>query len=387
MAYYTASGLADRGFNVTVITRKVSGSLPSQQRLQGMNVYRYTMSGKNPVHFLLHTRFQLKSVLDRISQQNGSAFDLLIVHQPLAAAVLMRHPTVRHVPWLYNFHSPWAEEFIIKYGEKFLLPNPLHHGLKKGSAILNWIEKKVLNRSSKIIVLSRFMHDRVNRLHGLGGKTAIIPGCVDTGAFTLSEDRTSLRRAMRLPQDKIILFTVRNLRQRMGLENLVRAAGGLNGLKEKVHFVISGKGELESRLKRRAEELKVSRLITFTGRVSEENLKNYYQAADLFVLPTEKLEGFGMVTLEALSSGLPVIATPVGASPEILTRVGQDWMCADSSAEALASKIAERVRWITKHPNEYACLRTHCRQLACQVYDWPIVVRQWAEVCREVMDG
>lgn len=387
MAYYTARGLADCGFNVAVLTRKASGSLPSRQRLQGMNIFRYTLPSKNPVHFLIQTRLQIRAILNRIIQQNGKACDLLIVHQPLAVAALMRHPTVRHVPWLYNFHSPWAEEFIIKYGGKSLLPDPLRHGLKKGSAILNWIEKKVLNRSSKIIVLSRFMQDRVNRLHGLGSKTAIIPGCVDTGVFTLSENRTSLRRAMRLPPDKVILFTVRYLRQRMGLENLVRAACGLNGLKDKVHFVIAGKGELEGRLKRRAEELKVSRIITFPGRVSEENLKKYYQAADMFVLPTEKLEGFGMVTLEALSCGLPVIATPVGATPEILTRVGQDWMCADSSAEALASKIAERVRWITKHPDEYARLRTHCRQLACQVYDWPIIVRQWAEVCREVMDG
>ncbi len=69
-------------------------------------------------------------------------------------------------------------------------------------------------------------------------------------------------------------------------------------------------------------EAEVARLglgdaVTLTGRIDDNALVRHYQAADLFALPTQAYEGFGMVTLEALACGTPVVGTPVGATPEI----------------------------------------------------------------------
>ena len=57
---------------------------------------------------------------------------------------------------------------------------------------------------------------------------------------------------------------------------------------------------------------------SITGEIDDESLVLYYQAADIFILPTQSLEGFGLVTLEALSCGVPVLGTPIGATTNIL---------------------------------------------------------------------
>src|SRR5207249_11624167 len=58
---------------------------------------------------------------------------------------------------------------------------------------------------------------------------------------------------------------------------------------------------------------------SFLGFIPDETLPSYYHAADVFVLPTRELEGFGLVTVEALACGTPVLGTPVGATPEVLS--------------------------------------------------------------------
>ena len=76
--------------------------------------------------------------------------------------------------------------------------------------------------------------------------------------------------------------------------------------------------------------------------MSDTRLRDWYQAADLFVLPTVAYEGFGMVTAEALSCGTPVVATRVGANAELLEPLTADLLADEPSAGSLAATI-ERV--------------------------------------------
>jgi glycosyltransferase involved in cell wall biosynthesis len=125
--------------------------------------------------------------------------------------------------------------------------------------------------------------------------------------------------------------------------------------------------------------------LRFAGRVPEKDLPAYYQAADVFVLPTEALEGFGMVTAEALASGLPVIGTPVGATPEILSRLGAEWITADPSASAIAEKIRERLDWLANHSADLRTLRGKCRHIAEVYYSWPGILQRWKKVCEDCL--
>lgn len=83
----------------------------------------------------------------------------------------------------------------------------------------------------------------------------------------------------------------------------------------------------------------------YLGFIPEEELPAYYQTADLFVLPTAELEGFGLVTIEALSCGTPVLATPLGANPEVLSALGAEFLCKDKTVEAIAECIN---RWLDR---------------------------------------
>jgi glycosyltransferase involved in cell wall biosynthesis len=224
-------------------------------------------------------------------------------------------------------------------------------------------------------------------IHGIFQKSKIIPGGVDTDVFSPAKSQDSIRKELGLPQKKIILFTVRNLRQRMGLINLLKTMAELGDIRGKVHLVIGGKGPLEERLKRFAVEQKIMDSITFAGHILQDNLPKFYQAADFFILPTEYLEGFGMVTLEALATGLPVIATSVGATPEILSQIGNGWLCEESSSKALALKIAYRTGWFIQHPDEYKAVSQCCRNLAVKKYAWSRIIEQWETECEEVIQA
>jgi glycosyltransferase involved in cell wall biosynthesis len=169
----------------------------------------------------------------------------------------------------------------------------------------------------------------------------------------------------------------------MGLENLIQAVASLRDRLPQLRLIIVGIGELESDLKALVNGLGVTNRVFFAGKVSEMDLPSYYQAADLFVLPTRALEGFGMVTLEALASGTPVLGTPVGGTVEILNRLNPDLLFADASPEAMAAKIGDFATSGKLTPR----LRQACRDYALKHYSWDAVVAQYEALCRKLRDG
>src|SRR5207249_11052699 len=78
---------------------------------------------------------------------------------------------------------------------------------------------------------------------------------------------------------------------------------------------------------------------SFLGFIPDETLPSYYHAADVFVLPTRELEGFGLVTVEALACGTPVLGTPVGATPEVLSGLDASLVFRGISAEIMAEDL------------------------------------------------
>ena len=384
MAYYSAKGLSKNGTSVVVITRKAKPDLLGRQKLSGMNICRYEWNLQNPVQSLWKARKKIRLYLDAQYREDLKPFDLVILHQPLTVRLIGAHPAIQGSPWLYNFHSPWGEEFMIKASHN----GDANIGRKIRavvvSKLLDRIERNTLQRCRKIVVLSQFMRSKLEDLHGNTGKIALIPGGVDTRSFRPAVDRKRVREELGLPDDKILLLTVRNLRPRMGLSNLITAISLCGPLRSKLHLIIAGSGQLSEKLKNQSEKMGLSDEITFPGRISEKNLVKYYQAADVFILPTRRLEGFGLATVEAMASGLPVIGTPVGATPEIISQFGKEWLSEDSSAKSLAQKISERAQWIISHPQKYHFLRQHLQNTVNQKYGWPNIISQWESICSAI---
>ena len=111
----------------------------------------------------------------------------------------------------------------------------------------------------------------------------------------------------------------------MGLDRLIRAAGKLRDQGMDFRMVIAGDGPLRGTLRALVTELGLEKYVIVGGEVSEQDLPLMYGACDAFVLPTRSLECFGLIAIEALSAGRPVMATPVGAIPEVLRNLVPSW--------------------------------------------------------------
>ena len=163
----------------------------------------------------------------------------------------------------------------------------------------------------------------------------IIPGGVDLQRFYPAADKEEMRRHLNIPEEKTVLFTVRDLEPRMGLENLMYAVKQMIEVVPDIYLILGGEGPLKENLISLSQELGVESYIRFVGFIPEEDLPDYYRMADVFVLPTIELEGFGLITLEALASGLPVLGTPVGGTVEILA----------NSIPDISSKTLNQIPW------------------------------------------
>lgn len=145
-----------------------------------------------------------------------------------------------------------------------------------------WLEKKVLKRSDEIIVLSRFTLDNLCRAYKvLKQNVLIIPGGVDLKWFQPAKDKIKIRQRLNIPPQKIMLFTVRNLVPRMGLENLIIAIEKVIKTLPDIYLVLGGEGPLKGDLIALAKRLGVESHVRFMGFIPENELPSYYQMADL----------------------------------------------------------------------------------------------------------
>jgi len=163
----------------------------------------------------------------------------------------------------------------------------------------------------------------------------------------------------------------------MGLDNLITAAAEIVHRSPELKFklIIVGKGSLNDKLKSQATLSGLDAHIHFAGFVPDDLLPNYYAAADIFIMPTTFIEGFGIATVEALSAGLPVFGTPVGGTPEILKSIDKKLLFRDADA----TSMAEKIEWFLKNPDPVFALKLKCREVAQQKYSWDMVTDRFEE--------
>ena len=109
----------------------------------------------------------------------------------------------------------------------------------------------------------------------------MVPGAADPATFYPPQDRNEIRRELKLPEGRTILFTVRNLVPRMGLEHLLDAMTMLGEEHRNLLLLIGGEGQLRSRLEELIRSKGLEGSVQLLGFVPEEQLAKYYQASDL----------------------------------------------------------------------------------------------------------
>jgi glycosyltransferase involved in cell wall biosynthesis len=245
-----------------------------------------------------------------------------------------------------------------------------------GSILISRIEAECLRKSNVITALSQYTRNCIRRIHGevIAEKVKLIPGWVDTARFKPSEDRQSIKSQLGWPTDIPLFFTLRRLVPRMGLDRLLDGCRCLLREGHKFHLVIGGDGPMRSELERRSESLGLSKSVTFAGRVADESLPLNYAACDAFVLPSSELECFGLIAIEALATGRPVLATSAGAIPEIIREFEPAWLARSPET----SDIADLLRsFLTGRLPAHT--PTELRDRVCRKYSRQTVLREFIE--------
>ena len=237
--------------------------------------------------------------------------------------------------------------------------------------------------AKRVIAVSEFTKDyMVNHLGVDEGKITVIPpsGVEQNGLGP--HPTQSFRDTVGLNDHKVALF-VGHISPRKGLKHLVRAMPAVLDAIGNVKFVVIGpdRGE-EAALIKLAARLGTSDSLIFTGHLNHGTVMDAYPTADVFVLPSE-YEAFGIVLLEAMAAGRPVIASRVGGTMDIIQN-GQTGLLVD---EKDPGQLAQAIIRLLRDREAAEKLGGRAREYAIGKYSWDTIVERTLQVYREALDG
>lgn len=214
-----------------------------------------------------------------------------------------------------------------------------HHWLRAVYWPIAPFERRSLSRYRHFFAISQEERAYLTRLCP-GSAVHFSPTGVYFDIFSPG-DRRSARTACGVEPDAPLLLFVGRLIEEKGVEYLLEAyQDAAKRIKPMPQLVIIGSGPLEDSLRRRADELGVSRTVRFTGNVANNELPQWYRAADVTVIPS-LLEWFGAVAVESLACGTPIIGTEAGGLVDIVAEFECGTLVPPEDAAALAEAIVE----------------------------------------------
>ncbi|MCX5762807.1 MAG: asparagine synthase (glutamine-hydrolyzing), partial [Gemmatimonadetes bacterium] len=303
---------------------------------------------------IAHRLFRLRGAA--AAQFRADPDTVLVAHFALYAAPLLGLLRNRRRPFVFHFHGPWAQETFAEH-VRGVMPR-----LKAR------VERAVYQRADACIVLSsafgKILHDSFDvpweKIH-------VIPGGVDCDRFAISATRAACRERLGWPADRPIVLAVRRLTHRMGLGQLIAAVATLRRRVPDVLVLIAGRGPIEEELRAQIRRAQLEEHCRLVGFIAEDDLPTAYRAADLTIVPSVALEGYGLIVPESLAAGTPVLVTPVGGLRETVDGLGEHLVLSDASAIAIAQGLGDALTGAVPMPTP-----DECRAYARRRNDWPV---------------
>jgi glycosyltransferase involved in cell wall biosynthesis len=252
--------------------------------------------------------------------------DADLVHAHFALYSLLPLVTrLRRKPVVLQFQGPWADEAVASRAVNRL-----------GAGARRTVERTVYRRARHALVLSSaFRRVLVERYGFAPWNVHVVPPGVELDTYSPG-DRAAARRALDVPDDAFLGVTARRLVARMGVDVLLEAWAALP---ESAVLLIAGEGDERPALERQARALGIEHRVRFLGNLDDRGLVPCYRGADVSIVPTIALEGFGIVCLESLACGTPVVATDVGGLREVLGPLDPTLVVAPRDPAALARRL------------------------------------------------
>jgi D-inositol-3-phosphate glycosyltransferase len=250
-------------------------------------------------------------------------------------------------------------------------------------------EKQVLRRADRVIVATIAELTQLRFLYKANqSKLVVIPPGVDvTHFYPIPSDEAKLYVGLK-PEDRMVLFVGR-IEPLKGVDTLIQAMSCVQLREERpVHLAIIGGDPAASpqemsaemaRLQKLCDDLAVGQTVVFLGKRDQDKLPYYYSAAELLVMPSH-YESFGMVALEAMACGTPVIASEVGGLAYLVRDGETGFTIPDQEPEALCEKIA----WLLSDHELHTTMSQRAVEYA-QHYAWEKIAKQIVEVYQNLL--
>jgi len=265
--------------------------------------------------------------VDKFSRQNGYHYDLIHSHYWLSGWVGRQLQQWWDIPHVTMFHTLGA------------VKNAVDTGIMEPEVRIK-SEKEIIKDCHRIIAPTGTEKDYLINYYNASPETiSIIPCGVNLDIFRIIEKEIA-RNSLGFNGEGIILFVGRIVPIK-GIDKLLMALNHLENIERLRLLVIGGDKNCQdevNRLRRLSKSLKIESSVTFLGLVEQEKLPYFYSAADVCVFPSH-YESFGLVALESLACGTPVVATDVGGIRSVVRDGETGYIVLDNVPQLLAEKI------------------------------------------------
>jgi len=319
-------------------------------------VVTYRFHGWNPLNARIRKKLTLKLTkrMWRIYTAKWGRPDIIHAHSAIWGGIAARAISQQTgVPYMITEHSSGFTRGLIRGWQQKAIKDAIGH-------------------ASTLITVSRSLKQILQPyLHQNASNVVVIPNMVDTSFFAMSPN-------LRIPHPFRFL-TVAFLSPNKGIDNLLKAFALVFKNNPDVALEIGGDGPQRQQLEQRAAQLGIENQVTFLGYLSREAVRDAMWRANAFVLPSY-VETFGIVLVEAMATGLPVIGTRSGGPEEIITPT-MGILVQPGDVQAL-SEALEKIR---QQRNSFAPA-VEIRNIVIQKYSKKTVIEQLMNIYHQKVE-
>ena len=307
-------------------------------------------------------------------------FDLAVERQPFRISNVRAYHQLKEIINKGNYDLLHCHTPVASVLSRLAATGARKHGLKvmytahgfhffKGAPLLNWILYYPIERimAKKTDILVTINHEDYDRARTFKTESVVyIPGIgVQTCEYIEHiTDKKSVRKAMNIPDNSILLFSVGEVNHNKNHEIIIRAVSRLRN--SSVHYAVAGSGPLIDNLRQLSANLGISNNIHFLG--FRGDVKDLYKASDIFCFPSRR-EGLGLAAIEAMASGLPLLASGIHGIRDYLVDGVDGYAVKPTDLDDITSKLK---RLITDEALRLSMGKEG--QLISQHYDLSIVL-------------
>ena len=336
--YHVAAVHTQAGAEVRVVAPHTAGA-STQERIDGVEVYRF--------------RYALPPSMQVIAYGGGVVTEL---DRSLRAKLLLPFfclsfllRSIGIVRWADVVHAHWTLAGVIglSLARLFRKHSVLTvYGIEVFTGRFSFLTKLCLRWADHVICISTATEQQMRTRFGqkIPNRSSVIPYGVPQAFLNSVDAQFDVRERHKLPDNALIVLSVGRLIERKGIEYLLRAAP-LVLKATSTHFLIAGDGPDRPRLERLTAELGLRDAVTFAGTIPPDDLPSYYAQSDVFVHPviadpSGDVEGLGIVLLEAMALGKPVIASGIGGITDVVADSETGYLLPEKDVDGLAEHVA-----------------------------------------------